>query len=128
MNHRIVKKTAATLCTLAYLWVGLGVGSQFVYCVGSDGHSGIERTHDASHGLTPVGAASLVGPESCTDIPLLTAASKEREKLSNVHASLYSGIARILSRASLSDPRFVAYRSNAKGERDPSLLTTVLRV
>ena len=76
-------KTIAILSLSAYAWLGLGVGAQLVFCIGADGHSGIERMHgpapcDASGEHSP---ERSLGSSTCTDIPLMVRASVERERL-----------------------------------------------
>jgi len=83
----------------------MGLGSQLVYCVGPDGHSGIELAHatapcdttgsaaddHATAGHTASGHTSSgvsLASEACTDIPLLGQLSGKYEKPSD--ASLFS--------------------------------------
>ncbi len=90
----------ATLGLLAWLGLTMGLGSQLVYCVGPDGHSGIELAHatapcdttgsaaddhaTAGHNSSGVSLAS----DACTDIPLLGQLSSKYEKPGD--ASLFS--------------------------------------
>lgn len=119
------------LSLMAYVWLGLGVGPRLVYCIGSDGHSGIEL----AHGFSPCAAstdrssASAVGAESCIDTPLLVQASKEQDKSSDLAQPSY---AVFVSRVSDS---FAAHLRASRGHSTPlvrervnSLRTTVLRV
>ena len=87
----------ATLGLLAWLGLTMGLGSQLVYCVGPDGHSGIELAH-ATAPCDPIGSAAdshatashtssdhtssgvSLASEACTDIPLLGQLSSKYEK------------------------------------------------
>jgi len=94
MSGHGYRKLVTVLSLLGYLGLGLGIGTQFVYCVGTDGHSGIERAHDMAHGVLPAGTPALSPAESCTDIPLVVQASKEHERQSaprNVSDAAYVG-------------------------------------
>ena len=87
---------------LAWLGLTMGLGSQLVYCVGPDGHSGIELAH-ATAPCDPIGSAAnshatashtssdhtasghtssgvSLASEACTDIPLLGQLSSKYEK------------------------------------------------
>jgi hypothetical protein len=90
----------ATLGLLAWLGLTMGLGSQLVYCVGPDGHSGIELAH-ATAPCDPIGSAAdshastghassgvSLASEACTDIPLLGQLSSKYEKPGD--ASLFS--------------------------------------
>ncbi len=95
----------ATLGLLAWLGLTMGLGSQLVYCVGPDGHSGIELAH-ATAPCDPIGSAAdghattshsssdhtasdhtsggvSLASEACTDIPLLGQLSSKYEKPGN---------------------------------------------
>ena len=129
MRTRGATKIITAISLIAYVWVGLGVGAQYVYCVGSDGHSGIERAHGIAHGATPTGAASLIAPESCTDIPLLLEASKEQNQLSTVSAPVQTIVSRTLPRTQLESPRTApSFDSDLSRERLASIRSTVLRI
>lgn len=129
MKTRRATKIATALSLIAYLWVGLGVGAQYVYCVGSDGHSGIERAHDITHGAASTGAASLIAPESCTDIPLLLKASKEQSRLNTVSSPPQTIVSRILPRTQLESPHAAPiFDSDLSRERLASIRSTVLRI
>ena len=92
----------ATLGLLAWLGLTMGLGSQLVYCVGPDGHSGIELAH-ATAPCDPIGSAAdghattghtstgqtasghtssgvSMASDACTDIPLLGQLSSKYEK------------------------------------------------
>ena len=73
--------TIAMLGLLAYAWLALGLASQLVYCVGADGHSGIELAHASAPCATPhrESAAPDLGSDYCTDIPLLGQLSKQEK-------------------------------------------------
>jgi hypothetical protein len=129
MKTRRATKIATALSLIAYLWVGFGVGAQYVYCVGSDGHSGIERAHGITHGATSTGAASLIAPESCTDIPLLLKASKEQSRLSTVSSSPQTIVSRILPRTRSGSPHAAPiFDSDLNRERLASIRSIVLRI
>jgi len=92
----------ATLGLLAWLGLTMGLGSQLVYCVGPDGHSGIELAHatapcdtigsaadghaNAGHTSTNhtasehKGSGISLASDACTDIPLLGQLSSKYEK------------------------------------------------
>lgn len=91
----------ATLGLLAWLGLTMGLGSQLVYCVGPDGHSGIELAH-ATAPCDPIGSAAdghtssdhtanghtnsgvSLASDACTDIPLLGQLSSKYEKPGDV--------------------------------------------
>jgi len=119
----------ATLSLLAYVWGGVGLGSQFVYCVGSDGHSGIERAHGPSHDEIPSSGTAGLSSQSCLDLPLLVAASREQDRLSDPSPALQTLVSRVPSHVSLGDPRFThGYSPDVDREQTLSLRSTVLRV
>ncbi len=129
MKHRAARTTMATLSLLAYVWGGLGVGSQFVYCVGSDGHSGIERAHGPSHDAVPREENSALSSKSCLDVSLLVPASKEQERLRDLSPALQHLVSTVLSHVSLGDPRFTRGDSpDVNREKTISLRSTVLRI
>lgn len=129
MYRRSRAKLIASLSLLAYLGLGSGLGSQFVYCVGSDGHSGIERAHDAAHGEATHGAPTLAAAESCTDIPLLVEASKEHERQSGVGSTSAADRAeRLPDTRSNGSGLAREHRSVVPLERLSSLRSTVIRI
>jgi hypothetical protein len=124
-----VRKAIAALSLVAYTWLGLGIGAQFVYCVGSDGHSGIERAHGISHGAAHTDEASLTAPETCTDIPLLLQAAKEQTKLSLAGSVSEILVPHLISPVSPDNRRnTVSHSSDPSRERLASIRSTVLRI
>lgn len=129
MRSLRAKTIVTALSLVAYIWVGLGVGAQYVYCVGSDGHSGIERAHGGMHGATSTDAASLIAPESCTDIPLLLEASNEKDQLRSVSAAPQTVVSRILPRTLLESARTTpSFDFDPSRESLASVRSTVLRI
>lgn len=123
------RKTIATLSLLAYVWGGLGLATQFVYCVGSDGHSGIERPHSPSHGAAPGEKTTLLSSKSCNDVPLLVVASKEQKRLSELNVVPHSVVSTFLSPVSSGTSRFArAYNVEFIREQALSHRFTVLRI
>jgi len=93
VKRHTTQQLLACLALAAYVVSGSGLASQFVYCIGEDGHSAIERAHaagpcESSREHVESGAVT-VASDSCTDLPLLVQASKEGERLGGTKPTLY---------------------------------------
>jgi len=136
MNVRARRKRLAVLGLFAYLWAGSGVASQLVYCIGSDGHAGIEQVHaDASHhacepGAEHSGGAELSHVDDCADVPLSVQASKQRDGVNDVlSASTVRALATVFAVASATSATTRPGGAVWPARSPVSILaTTVLRV
>ncbi len=82
MNGLALHKTSAILCTCLCLLTGPAGIPGLVYCIGEDGHSGIELEHDVhpcagfnceeQSGIWEFALADTLHEHSCVDIPLLS--------------------------------------------------------
>lgn len=93
MTHGTTQRLLACFALAAYVVSGSGLASQFVYCIGPDGHSAIERVHAAAPCEASrehvASSAAAVDSGSCTDLPLLVQASREDERLGDTRPALY---------------------------------------
>ncbi|MBC8292590.1 MAG: hypothetical protein H8E45_05420 [Proteobacteria bacterium] len=131
----------ATLGLLAWLGLTLGLGSQLVYCVGPDGHSGIELAH-ATAPCDPIGSAAdghatashtsggvSLASEACTDIPLLGQLSSKYEKPGNASLVSHALLAIVAPATAGRQPaRALCLLAGHCSQRAAFIRSTVLRV
>jgi hypothetical protein len=87
MTRRVRRQFLACFAVAAYLVAGSGLTNQLVYCIGADGHRGVEQAHETVACKTVDSRVASdkrsIAPDSCTDVPLLVQASKEERRVSS---------------------------------------------
>ncbi len=123
------------LSLLAYVWVGLGVANQLVYCIGAGGHAAVELLHPAEHwaGAREAVAAdahtAALPAQSCTDRSLLVQAVKEREGQPDVGRAVSGPVTTVVSFALAAAPLARPYRASWFNlQAAASFRTTVLLI